>query len=452
MSVQGATMSGHGGHKPRRLGIWMSTALVVGNMIGSGVFLLPASLAAYGGISILGWLMTAAGALLLAFVFARLGQTLPKIGGPYAYSREGFGDAIGFQVAWGYWIAIWAGNAAIVTAFVGYLGAFWPALAGNAALSIATGIAVIWLLTFVNILGVRPSGMVQLLTTIGKLLPLLAVAAFGVFFFDAGKFVPFNQTGGSDFSAVTATAALTLWAFIGIESATIPAEDVEDPTHTIPRSTIIGTIVATLVYVLGTVAVMSVIPSADLRVSTAPFADAATVMFGPLAGTLVAIGALVSTFGCLNGWILLQGQLPLAAARDGLFPQAFARLSANGTPVFGLVISSVLVTLLMVLSYTPRLIDVFNFTLLLATMTTLVPYVFTACAQMVMVAREPGRHGGPRPLLTVAIAFLAFLYAMWTLYGAGAEVVLWGTLLILAGLPVYAWLRWQSPARGKAGG
>jgi len=415
-------------------------------MIGSGVFLLPASLAAYGGISIVGWIMTSLGALLLAFVFARLGRALPKIGGPYAYSREGFGEVIGFQVAWGYWIAIWVGNAAIVTAFVGYLGAFWPGLTDSAALSMGVGIATIWLLTIINAFGVRPAGLLQLVTTIGKLLPLVAIAAVGLFFFDSANFTPFNLSTESGFSAVTSTAALTLWAYIGIESATVPADDVENPSRTIPLSTIIGTVAATAVYVLGTVAVMSVIPPATLAQSTAPFADAATAMFGPAAGIIVAIAALLSTFGCLNGWILLQGQLPLAAAKDGLFPQSFARLSKNGTPVFGLLVSSILVTVLMIFNYTPRLIDLFNFTLLLATMTTLVPYVFTSLAELVLIQKDRVHFAGSQPVLDRVIAMLAFLYSLWTLYGAGAEVVMWGTLLLFAGMPVYVWMKRQKAA------
>ena len=434
------------------LGPWMSTALVVGNMIGSGVFLLPASLAAYGGTSIVGWLFTTAGALLLALVFARLGRAFPKIGGPYAYSRAGFGDVIGFQVAWGYWIAIWAGNAAIAIAFAGYLGYFWPALSSSPMLAAIVAIAAVWLLTVINAAGIRPAGIVQLLTTIAKLVPLIGIAVVGIFFFDSTAFSPFNPTEGSAFSAITSVAALTLWAFIGLESATIPADDVDDPSRTIPRSTVIGTIVTAAVYILGTIAVMSVIPPAALTTSTAPFADAAAAMFGPWAGYVVAIGALFSTFGCLNGWILLQGQIPLAAARDGLFPAAFGRLSAANTPVFGLVVSSVLVTILTALNYNARLVDAFNFFILLATMTTLVPYVFTTMAELMLFLTDRSRFDGKRLAGPAVIALLAFAYSLWALYGAGAEVVLWGTLLLLAGLPVYVWMRWREPdvAHGAA--
>ncbi|HKX76648.1 MAG TPA: amino acid permease, partial [Acidimicrobiia bacterium] len=220
--------------RPSRLGlgVGLATALVVGNMIGSGVFLLPSALAEYGGISLTGWVFTAAGAVLLALVFARLGRAYPRTGGPYEYSRRAFGDFIGFQTAWGYWIAIWAGNAAIAVAFVGYLATFWPALADSNLLAASVAVGAIWLLTGVNAFGVRAGAWVQGVTTVLKLLPLLAMASIGLFFINMDNFTPFNLSGGSAFAAVTATAALTLWAFIGLESATVPAEDIKDPVRT----------------------------------------------------------------------------------------------------------------------------------------------------------------------------------------------------------------------------
>ncbi len=233
------------------------------------------SLAAFGSASLLAWILTATGALLLALVFARLGRAYPKTGGPYAYARRAFGDFVGFQTAWGYWIAVWAGNAAIAVAFVSYLGYFWPALGDTAVLAAAVALAAIWALTAVNIRGVRQGGLVQLVTTIAKLLPLVALAIAAPFFIDAGDFTPFNPSDQSAFGAVTAAASLTLWAFIGIESATVPAEDVRDPERTIPRATVIGTIVTAAVYILGTVAVFAAVPRETLVNSTAPFADAA---------------------------------------------------------------------------------------------------------------------------------------------------------------------------------
>jgi APA family basic amino acid/polyamine antiporter len=387
----------------------MAIALVVGNMIGSGVFLLPASLGAFGGISILGWVFTAAGALLLALVFARLSRMVPLAGGPYAYARAGFGDFAGFLVAWGYWISIWCANAALGVALVSYLSYFAPSLAVSPWLATAVVLSVIWLLTWVNARGVREAGSVQLVTTVLKLLPLIAVATLGLAFVDPGNFRPFNVSGVSGFSAVTASAALTLWAFLGFESATVPAEEIEDPERTVPKATIIGTVFTALLYILATVAVRGVIPPAVLASSTAPFGEAAEVMWGRWAGSFVAAGAVISCFGALNGWILLQGRVPYAAARDGVFPAAFARLSPRGTPVFGLVFSSVLVTMLLMLNFGAGLVDQFTFIILLATLTALLPYTFATMAELMLYIKHrplPGRaahgplhHRGARFLL-----------------------------------------------------
>ena len=429
--------------KRRALGPWLATALVVGNMIGSGVFLLPAALAGFGGISVVGWLFTGAGAVLLALVFARLGRTYPRTGGPYEYSRRAFGDFVGFQTAWGYWIAIWAGNAAIAVAFAGYVGVFWDGLADNALLAAVVALAAIWLLTWVNALGVKQGGWVQAVTTVLKVVPLLAMATIGLFFIKTANFSPFNVSGGSAFGAVTAVAALTLWAFIGLESATVPAEDVVNPERNIPRATIWGTIGTTLVYILSTVAVLGIIPAATLAGSTAPFADAAEAAFGGWAGTLVAIGAIIATFGALNGWILLQGQIPMAAARDRLFPRRFGSTNRAGAPVFGLVVSSVLVTLLMLANYTRGLVELFTYMLLLATLTTLVPYAYSAGAELMLLVKDRASFSGRRLTKDIVISALAFAYSVWAIYGAGQEVVFYGLLLLLAGIPVYVWMKWR---------
>jgi APA family basic amino acid/polyamine antiporter len=435
----------------RKLGLWLATALVVGNMVGSGIFLLPSSLAQYGPISLVGWALTATGAVLLALVFARLGRAYPDTGGPYAYSRRAFGDFVGFQTAWGYWIAIWAGNAAIAVAFVGYLGEFWGALGDSALLSAGVALAAIWFLTWVNALGVRQGGMVQAATTVIKLIPLLAMATLGFLFIKSGNFGPFNATEGSIWSVVTAAAPLTLWAFIGLESATVPAGDLKDPERTIPLSTVIGTLIVAALYIAGTVAIMGIVPAATLAESTAPYSDAAKEMFGSWAGRAVTVGVVVSTFGALNGWILLQGQVPMAAARDRLFPAVFGATSRRGVPVFGLVISSALVSGLMFMNYNASLIDQFNFIILLATLTTLLPYAYSAMAEVMLLSTDRAAFSRGRLVRYTTIAVLAFAYSVWAIYGSGADVVLKGTVLLLAGIPVFVWMKWQQ-ARPATGG
>ena len=415
----------------RKLGMWMVTALVVGNMIGSGIFLLPAALGSFGGISLIGWIVSAAGATLLALVFSRLSRLVKKSGGPYVYTREAFGDFPGFLVAWGYWISIWTTNAAIAVAFVSYMTLFWEALGDNAVLSVGLGLATIWVLTWVNVLGVHTAGVVQLVTTVLKVLPLLAIAFFGLFYVDVSNFQPFNASGQSPFTAVTATVALTVWAFLGLESGTTPAEHVHEPEKTIPRATIIGTLGTAVIYILGTVAVMGTIAPADLAGSNAPYAEAARVMWGSWAGYAVGAGAVVSCFGALNGWLLLQGQIPLAAARDGLFPKVFGRISKYDTPAHGLVFSSVLASVLLMMNYSKSLIEQFTFIILLATLNTLVPYLFCSLAELML-----------RRKLSYAsvVSLLAFAFSLWAIAGAGQEIVYWGFLLLMLGVPVYVWI------------
>lgn len=434
-----AAAAGRGRLRRKALGLWTGLALVVGNMVGAGAYLVPATLGPYGPISLAGWLATGAGAICLALVFARLGRLMPAEGGPYAYTRASMGDVPAFMVAWGYWVSVWVGNAAISTAFVGMLTPFFPELDASPALMATVALGAVWLLTAVNVWGLREAAILQLVTTVLKTLPLILFATVGLLWIEPANFTPVNVSGESTFSAITATALLTLWGLMGLESATIPADEVEDPEKTIPRATALGTVGATLIYVLSTVALMGVLLPHELAASSAPFADAAIRIWGPGAGMAVAAGAALAGFGVLNGWVIMQGQMPLAPARDGLFPRRFGRLSARGTPVFTLVLSSSLTTVLVTMNYTRGLVGLFEFALVLATITVLVPYAATAAAQVVLMLRDPARFGGPDAARALAVAVLAFGYSCWVIVGSGWEAMMWGAVLMVAGLPVYAW-------------
>ncbi len=421
----------------RDIGFIAAVALVVGNMIGSGVFLLPASLAAYHGTSLVGWTISAAGSMLLAVVFARLARRHPDAGGPYAYTRRAFGDLAGFLVAWGYWISCWCTNAALAVAFVGYLDPFIPWLVRAPVAAAFLAVGAVWVLTLVNVMGARAVGRVQVATTLLKALPLAVVGIGGLAWYEPARFVvtaPDPIAFGRDTLTVV---TLTLWAFLGLECATIPAASVRDAARTIPRATIVGTLVAAVIYIVSTVGVMSVVPPAALAVSTAPFAHAARTMGGDGLAKLVAAGAALSCFGALNGWILMVGQMPLAIADDGLFPAVFARRGVANTPVSGMVISAALSTALIAMNYSAHLVTIFTRIILLATLSTLVPYVFCALASFLQTdddGRVERRRGG-------VVAGLAFLYAMVAVAGAGQEIVYLGFLLLLGGLPVFVWVK-----------
>jgi len=419
------------------IGKWTSTSLVLGNMIGSGIFLLPASLAAYGGISLCGWLIASAGALLLAKVFASLSRIVPQSGGPYVYTRAGFGNFAGFLVAWGYWISIWCTNAAITVAMLGYLSVFFPILDERPPVAIALGLSIIWLLTWVNNRGIKNAGYVQLITTILKIIPLILITIVGLFFIKIDHFTPFNLSSETNFTAIIQTTTLTLFAFLGIESATIPAEHVDDAATTIPRATWIGTWVAIAIYILGSIAVMGIIPPEELQHSSAPFADAARVLFGSGAEYFVAAGAVISTFGALNGWLLMQGQIPLAAARDGVFPKFFGKLNRHKVPAAGIILSSILVSILMSLNYAKGLNKAFEFMMLLSTLTVLVPYLFSSASYMIL-------SDTTHPIIwrrkSTWIGMAAFLFSIFAIIGSGAEVALWGFVMLMLGIPFYVWI------------
>jgi len=422
----------------RGLGFWMCLALVIGNMIGSGVFLLPASLAPYGLNSINGWLLTAAGSVLLAIVFARLSRSFPDAAGPYVYPRKAFGEAAGFLTAWGYWMAVWIGNAAIVTGSVAYLSDLVPAIKQTVGGPAIVSCAIIWILTILNWRGVRQMGFVQIATTVLKILPLLAMVVLAVVLLGKGDTsVVRVDPQPFSLSAVTASATLTLWAFLGLESATVPAGSVIDPEKTIPRATLWGTAITTALYILACSTVVLLLPTAELAKSTAPFADVMRMFWGGNAGSVFALFAFISGFGALNGWILIHGEMPAALARAGVFPQFFARQSKYGTPGTSLFITSGLLTVVVLFNYTNSMVTVFTKMLLIATLATLVTYLTCSVAALKLAWQgELGIKGKSLGTLSV-IAILGAIYSIWTIFGAGLEAFYWGIGLMVAGVPVY---------------
>ena len=423
----------------RPLGLWSATALVVGNMIGSGVFLLPASLAQYGSASALGWALSTVGAVLLAVVFARLGQRYPVGGGPYAFSRLAFGDFVGFLIAWSYWISVWCSVAAIAVAFAGSMTSLAPDWFSTPARSAACSIAVLWLCTLLNLAGMRAAGLAQVVLTVLKLLPLVAVIRLGARAIDLHAYTPFNPSGGGLLNVTTTTAALALWALLGMECATIPADHVADAERTVPRATILGVTIGAIVTVAACMTAIGLVPLDELKNSPAPFADAAQRFAGPTASVAMAAAMAVSCLGALNGWILVQGQIPLAAARDNLFPTFFARVDRNDTPRVGLVIGSVLATLLVISNFDNSLVGIFTASILLATAAALLPYLVCAAALWRLEPSAPDARTWRR-----VAALLAFVFSAWALYGTGAQALEWGAGLLIAGLPVYALMRWRS--------
>ena len=433
------------GDARRELGFWMCLALVIGNVIGSGVFLLPAALAPFGWNAIFGWLVTIAGALCLAFVFASLSRAIPRAGGPYAYTHAAFGEGAAFAVAWSYWISVWTACAAIAVAAVSYLSLFFP---GVAVAPAVFAIGCVWVLTIVNCLSIRAAGTVQVLTTLLKLLPLAAAIIISAAVLGSGEPVaagPFDAKAISA-SAITTSATLTLWAMLGFESAAVSARTVRDPARTIPRATLAGTFVAGLVYLLACTGIALLLPADIAAQSNAPFADFAEAYVGREAAMAVGLFAAISALGALNGWVLVQGELPLAMARDGVFPRWFAKTSAAGTPVRVQILSSSLITFLIIANYSRSMSELFVFMALLSTAITLIAYL--ACSAAALRLMKTHVIVSSRPLVVTAI--LGLIYSIWTLYGAGAEAVGWGGALLASGIPLWLLHRRKRVIRAPA--
>ena len=429
--------------KPQKIGLITATSLVVGNIIGAGIFLLPSSLAGYGSISLLGWLFTATGALILAKIFSNFSKMIVnKSGGPYVYSKAGFGDFIGFLVAWGYWICIWISNAALALAIVGALSVFFPTLNTEPVLKVSVGLGMIWFFTWINSRGIKSSGKVQVVTTVLKLLPLAFVILVGLFFFKLDNFPGFNLTGESDLATIPAVAALTLFAFLGLESATVPAENVENPEKNIPKATMVGTIIVTLVYILSTIVLFGILPVDVLANSPAPFAEAGEIIGGKYAGYFVAAGAAISAIGCLNGWILMAGQLPMAIAKDKMFPRVFKKENKNGAPILGIVIGSVLTSAILLLNFNDGLVEQFTFVVNLTVLTCLVPYLFVSASYIITLIEKKIHVNNF--LKTFVLGGLGFAYSLWAILGSGSEIVFYGFLLLLLGIPFYIIMKWNN--------
>src|SRR6478672_11749174 len=428
----------------KSLGVAACTAIVVGNMVGSGFYLSPAAVAPYGNLAILAWIVMGIGAACLGLTFAKLASLAPETGGPYAYTRMAYGDFAGFLIAWGYWISIWASLPVIAIAFAGAVFNLFPSL-HNRSMAVILTLGAIWAVVFVNLRGVKAAGIFAEVTTYTKLVPFAAIALMGLFFIDTSHFSEFNPSGKSLLDSGAALAPLTMFAYLGLKSATVPAGDVIDPKRTIPRSTIIGITIAALLYVLGTVAVMGLVPRENLLTSVAPFSDAARVLWGPWGATAISAAVILSAIGALNGWTLLMGQVPMAAARDKLFPPLFGQLSPQGVPAIGIVISAIFATLLVLsqVAGPPGFSAVYNLVVGLSTMAAVIPYAFCALATGLVAAYAAG--GGPVPRLTV-VEVIAFIFAVFTLYGCGPEPVLYGVIMLVLGIPVYVWQRRRDSA------
>jgi len=435
------------GPDSRGLGLTVATALVVGSIIGVGIFNLPSSLAVYGPISLVSMALTTVGALALALLFAALSRRLPADGGPYAYARVAFGNGLGFANAWSYWITAWAGNAAIAVGWVLYVEEFVNT-GHNKVLSVLLVLVGLWIPALINLSGVKNMGAVQVVTTVLKFAALAFMSTVGLFFIHRANYTPWNVSGEGAIAAIGGGMAIALFSYLGVETAAVAAGKVRDPDRNIPRSTILGTLATAVVYMLSLTAVFGILSNSQLSGSTAPFSDAVNVMFGGTwAGYVMAMAVVISGFGALNGWTMICAEMPLAAAKDGLFPERFKRLSDKGVPVFGIVASTALASIAMAINYLgSNGATVFTTLVLMTGITAAIPYAFSALAQIKWRWVDHHELETPRFVRDMVVSVVSLVFSVlfiWYSRNTGHSfLVYWAPFLLagaalLLGIPVY---------------
>ncbi len=452
----GAPSSGPQASAPRALGFWTCTALIIGNTIGVGIFLMPASLAPYGLNALSAWGVTIFGCVMLAVVFSGLARAFPGDDGPYAYTQRAFGGSVSFYVLWCYWVSTWVTNATIAIGVVGYLSILVPALQMTAWLPPATALSLLWLFVLINCLGIRTAAWMQMVTTVLKLLPQLGIILLGAWqlFVHPAAYAAHVPPNPSSLHEVLAASTIALFAMLGIECAMIPAGKVIDPARTIPRATIVGTLATALIYLCISIVPMLLIPQQQLSTSNAPFADLFGQYLGAQYGRWLALFVVVSGLGALNGWTLVVGELTQAFAKHGDFPAALGKVNAKAAPVYAFLLAGVAASVTLVFNYNPSMAKVFTFLSVLVTAANLPLYL--ACSLAVLVLWKQGKitRVGRREMSWFAAALLAAAYCVWVFVGVGGEPWLWAILLALLGIPFQWWAtrtRRNSPASAERG-
>ena len=432
---------------PRGFGLTTATALIVGSIIGVGIFNLPTSLAGYGPITLVSMGLTTIGALALAVLFAGLSRRLPADGGPYAYARTGFGNTVGFFNAWSYWITAWAGNAAIAVGWVLYVEVFINK-GHNRFYSVLLVLIGLWVPALVNLSGVKNMGSVQVITSVIKFIAVGFMAIVGLFFISSANYTPWNVSGESAIAAIGGGMAIALFSYLGVETAAVAAGKVRDPDRNIPRATIFGTLATAVVYMLSLTAVFGILPTHELANATAPFSDAANVIFGGTwAGKVMAVAVIISGLGALTGWTMICAEMPLAAAKDGLFPEPFKKMSPQGVPPFGIIASTALASTAMIINFLGSGgATVFTTLVLMTGITAAIPYAFSALAQIKWRLVDHRELQTPRFVRDMIVAVVALIFSiLFIVYSRNTGHSFWvywapffmaaGALVL--GIPVY---------------
>lgn len=419
----------------QKIGFWSVLAIVIGSQIGSGVFMLPANLAPYGAFSIFGWLISGMGSICLALVFASLCRRFPRTGGPHVYVKETFGPTPSFFTGWTYWVISWVSNTALVVASIGYLSPF----IGDQPPIVYLGLEILLLfaITWLNLKGIKAAGEAEFFLTLLKVIPLFLLPLIAVWYFNPDNLTLAPHIEALPFSSKLARAtALTLWAFIGLESATTPAGSVDNPSKTIPRAIVLGTLCTALLYLMSSVGIMGIIPGDLLAASKAPYVDATQYLFSGNWHFIIAIMASIVCIGTLNAWMLTSGQIALGLAEDHLMPQAFAKKNESEAPTVGLIVSCVGILPLLILTADNNMAKQITNIIDFSVVAFLFVYIICTVAHLRVLAKEPA------PLYRWFYTLAALGFCLWIVYETPKSTIGTSTLFVLSGLPVYLfWYR-----------
>ena len=443
-------MENHNENLKRELGLTAATAIVVGNMMGSGIFTSPQSLAQVSNptTTILAWIITGLGSVLIALSFANLGTKYPTTGGPILYTHKAFGEFMAFLISWTFWIGSWIGNAAIITAIIRYLTTFFPILSENGLLSFIVSSAFLWLVTYINYKGVKEAGIVGIVTTTLKLGVILVFLIIAVYGFDINNLKTYSSTQVTGLGSLPSAIAVTLWSFIGLESAVISGGEIKNPKVNIRKSTVLGTIFAAIIYLLLSILSMGGLSQSELAVSDAPLsAIINNITGGTWGGAFISLGIIISAAGAASGWILTTGRIAYAAGEDGLFPKAFAKIHPkHKTPTIALIVSTICTNLLLILNYVSSLTEAFDFMINLATLSFIPAYAVSACAEIILTYKSGEKLTFAKFLKHGLFSLLAFFYSIYIIYGSGSEAAMWVFILMLIGIPFYTYKKLQEGA------
>jgi len=440
------------GQLKREIGLWSATAIIVSQMIGTGIYMLPQGFAQLSNphAAIIGLFITGLGTIFLAVSFARLGERNPVTGSAIAYTKEAFGDLPAFIVGWSYWCGCWIANGAIIVGGISYIGYFFPDLAEEPISQILLSVIIIWIYTAINYFGVKAAGNFNLILTLTKLIPLILFISIAAFHINPENYNTVSNTQLGGFSSLPIAVAFALWSFIGFEGASVNAGEVKDAA-TVKKATMIGTVFVILIYLILIILAAGNMPQDKLAVSSSPFSDIIQQATGGYwAGGLISLGVFISAFGCIGAWIMSGARVAYSLGEQGLFPKKFAKVHPKyGTPVFSLVLNGFLMTFVMFLSYFNTSVSIYSFLVLLAVMSFLVFYAFGAAADLMLSIKSDRPVGVLGFIKKGAISLIAFYYSVYTIFGSGAEYVMYGFLLILIGFPLFIYVKLNQRANSE---